>query len=88
MSEQRDASALRVARANLGYGGMSVTGDATWLGKTLDSLRVWGPDIILVQEMTARAGLLPGRGRADEVRAPDRKGAGRPCFAGTGDPAG
>jgi len=55
MSEQRDASMLQVASANLEYGGLSVTGDATRLGKTLDALRAWDPDIILVQEMTARA---------------------------------
>jgi hypothetical protein len=57
VSEQRDANALRVARANLEYGGMSVTGDATRLGKTLDAPRAWDPDITLAQEMMACASL-------------------------------
>ncbi len=55
MSEQRNASMLRVASANLEYGGLSGDGDATRLGKTIDALRAWDPDVVLLQEMTARA---------------------------------
>jgi endonuclease/exonuclease/phosphatase family metal-dependent hydrolase len=55
MSEERDTSMLRVASANLEYGGLSATGDATRLGKMIDALRAWDPDIILMQELTARS---------------------------------
>jgi endonuclease/exonuclease/phosphatase family metal-dependent hydrolase len=49
-----DAGMLRVASSNLGYGGVSESGDASALEKTVSALREWQPHIILLQEMTAR----------------------------------
>lgn len=56
---------LRVASANLQHGGLSVTGDPARLDATIAVLRRadWDPDIVLVQEVTARAepGLVQSR---------------------------
>lgn len=44
---------FRIASANLEHGGVSQAGDATRLGKTIEVLRRWSPDILLLQEVTA-----------------------------------
>lgn len=55
--EQQTSNAgrtLRIASANLLYGGLSPDGDRGRLLKTIDVLREWDADCILLQEVTAR----------------------------------
>jgi hypothetical protein len=55
-SPTRPGRALRVAVANLRYGGLSVDGDDSGWCKTLACLLGWAPDVLLVQEMNGRCG--------------------------------
>jgi endonuclease/exonuclease/phosphatase family metal-dependent hydrolase len=48
-------SVIRIASANLQQGGLGDDGDRARLGKTLDALREWDPDVVLLQELTAMA---------------------------------
>jgi endonuclease/exonuclease/phosphatase family metal-dependent hydrolase len=50
-----DRKTLRVVSANLEFGGLSPTGDATRLARTIGVLRGWDPHAVLFQEVTARS---------------------------------
>jgi len=51
---------FRVASANLHYAGVSRGGDDSRWQASMAALRTWEPDIVLVQEMVAPAGLIAG----------------------------
>jgi len=46
---------LRVAVANLEYGGLSEQGDDSAWRNSMASLLDWSPDVLLLQEMNGRA---------------------------------
>jgi hypothetical protein len=54
-SPARPSGELRVAVANLEYGGLSETGDDSAWCKSMARLLQWAPDVLLVQEMNGRA---------------------------------
>jgi exonuclease III len=55
ISSERPAAELRIAVANLEYGGVTSKGDDSGWRKSMECLQDWAPDIVLVQEMNARA---------------------------------
>jgi len=54
-SPARPSGELRVAVANLEYGGLSEKGDDSAWCKSMACLLDWAPDVLLVQEMNGRA---------------------------------
>jgi hypothetical protein len=54
-SPTQPSGMLRVAVANLEYGGLSQDGDDSGWCKTMACLLDWAPDVLLIQEMNGRA---------------------------------
>ena len=51
---------FRIASANLHYAGVSRSGDDSRWQASMTALRAWDPDIVLLQEMAAPAGIIAG----------------------------